>query len=180
MQSPLTPSGKRDPLHKIPTRHIVLFITTSVVVQVSVQVSQLSCPLVAMADAQAQAAGTPCADAPWQDGPKVQAAIEELLKDVNRETVTLRKFRRQVASHLGLGKKGLEGKADEVNVLIKEAIAQQSQTAETASERMAKVIEALGEENRKAKHMIYLATLSHVLPEALARSRAAWQEAPAH
>ena len=98
----------------------------------------------------------------------MQAAIEELLKDVDRETVTLRKFRRQVASHLGLGRKGLESKADAVNALIKEAIAQQSQTAETASERMGKVIEALGEENTKAKQIIYLATLSHVLPETLA------------
>ena len=38
---------------------------------------------------------------PWDDEPKVKAAVEDLLQQVCAETVTVRKFRRQVASHLG-------------------------------------------------------------------------------
>ena len=36
--------------------------------------------------------------------------------------INLRKFRRQVASHLGLGKKSLEGMAETVNGMVKERL----------------------------------------------------------
>ena len=39
----------------------------------------------------------------WDDAPKVQAAIHELLASVDHSHCSVRKFRRLVASHLGYG-----------------------------------------------------------------------------
>lgn len=104
---------------------------------------------------------------PWDDEPKVKAAVEDLLQQVCAETVTVRKFRRQVASHLGLGKKGLEDKAEEVNAIIKEALSKHSE-GETSAQMIARTVECLGPEDTQAKQMVYLLTISRVLPGTLA------------
>ena len=125
--------------------------------------------------AQAEPATASEADAPPGDAEeascaaKVKAAIAELLPDKDTSHVTLRKFRRMLASHLGLGKKGLEGKAEEVNSLIREALAAQaSSSVETPVQRMAKVVQEVGDEVNGAKGLVYLATISRVLPGTLA------------
>ncbi len=105
-----------------------------------------------------------------EDASKVQAAIDELLQTVNCQTVTIRKFRRQVASHLGLGKKGLEAQAESVNAMIKSTLAKQSCSQETPAQQMAKLLQELGEEDRTAKQYVYLCTLSRILPETLEAS----------
>ena len=105
----------------------------------------------------------------WDDAPKVQAAIHELLASVDHSHCSVRKFRRLVASHLGYGKKGLEDKAELVNALIKESMDKAAKQPETPAQRMAKIIEDLGQENKGAKQYVYLVTLSRVLPDTLAQ-----------
>ena len=98
--------------------------------------------------------GNPAASAgsatePWADEARISAAVDELLPRKDLENVTIRKFRRQVASHLGLGKKGLEDKADACNILIKQAIAKLGQTPDTPAQRIAKLVDELGAETKQ-------------------------------
>ena len=121
----------------------------------------------------AAADATPVATAPeeeaWEDAAKVEAAIDELLPAQGLEAVTLRKFRRQVASHLGFGKKGLEAKADRVNAMIKQALTKLRPPHGSPAERMAALVQELGEDCADNKQLVHLVTLSRVLPETLAQ-----------
>ena len=97
------------------------------------------------------------------------AAIQQLLEGVDHDNTPIYKFRRKVAQHLGLGKKGLEHKASEVNELVKVALAKkQSEATESSAEWIAKVVTELGEEDTSAKLLVYLVTISRVLPATLA------------
>ena len=104
----------------------------------------------------------------WEDAHTVQEAIAELLTATELSNCSVRKFRRQVASHLGLGKKGLETKAELVNAMIKDSVQKVSKQPETPAQRMAKIVEDLGAEKPGAKQFVYFGTLSRLLPETLA------------
>ena len=57
--------------------------------------------------------------AEWAElSPKVASAISELLGDVDKKTTSLKKMRRRLAEHLGLGKKGLELHVEAVSSLL--------------------------------------------------------------
>ena len=53
---------------------------------------------------------------------KVRKAVAELLPDVDLNQVSVYKFRCMLARHLGLGKKGLEDTAEDVNTWIQDAV----------------------------------------------------------
>ena len=99
---------------------------------------------------------------------KVQAAIDELLAATELANCSIRKFRRQIASHLGLGKKGLEEKAELVNAMIQESVKKFAKQQETPAQRIAEIIEGAGKESKGAKQYVYLVTFSHLLPTTLA------------
>ena len=102
------------------------------------------------------------------------------LAGTDLDTVTLSKFRRQVARHLGLGKKGLEHVAAQVNDWIKEAVAAKAQaSAQTPEQRMAAVVGDLGAESAAAKLLVHFITISRVLPDTLAATDLRPRLAPA-
>jgi hypothetical protein len=97
------------------------------------------------------------------------ATIAELLPKTDMQDVSVYKFRRSVALHLGVGRKGLEDKADDVNQWIEQAVKAKTEKAvQTPSQRLAAVLEDLGKEVSSKKTQIHFLTFSRVLPETLA------------
>ena len=74
-----------------------------------------------------------------------------------------------LARHLGLGKKGLEDTAEDGNTWIQDAVDFKAQlSTQTAAQRMAAIVEDLGQELSSQKSVAHFLTLSRVLPETLA------------
>ena len=64
-------------------------------------------------------------------------AVADLLEGDDLQQVSLYKFRRELARHMGLGKKGLEDDATVVNGWIQEAVAAKVKTAQgTPAQRL--------------------------------------------
>ena len=100
---------------------------------------------------------------------KVRKAVAELLPNVDLNQVSVYKFRCMLARHLGLGKKGLEDTAEDVNTWIQDAVVFKAQlSTQTAAQRMAAIVEDLGQELSSQKSVAHFLTLSRVLPETLA------------
>ena len=117
------------------------------------------------------AAVSPAASAPAA-GPsteQIKASVAELLATVDRDSTSVFKFRRMVSQHMGLGKKGLEARADEVNDLIKQAV-QTSSPSATPAQRIAAIVQDLGDEDGDHKGVAYLGTISRVLADTQAAS----------
>ena len=117
------------------------------------------------------AAVSPAASAPAA-GPsteQIKASVAELLATVDRDSTSVFKFRRMVSQHMGLGKKGLEARADEVNDLIKQAL-QTSSPSATPAQRIAAIVQDLGDEDGDHKGVAYLGTISRVLADTQAAS----------
>jgi hypothetical protein len=111
--------------------------------------------------------------AEWAElSPRVAAEISERIHGVNQKTTSLKKMRRMLSEHLGLGKKGLELHIEAVSVLIASAVQEVTAAGQpkvfTPAERMASIVQDLGDELTEAKQCVYLATVSRVLPETLA------------
>jgi hypothetical protein len=95
------------------------------------------------------------------------AGVRVLLQDTDLQQMSLGKLRRKLARHLGLRKEGLDDRADEVRELAKRAIAVAAAPVSPA-DAMATMLAGLGEEDTAAKQLVYLVTISRVLPETLA------------
>lgn len=99
---------------------------------------------------------------------RVRGAISELFPQANIHEVSLKEFRQSVSSHLGHGQDGLEPHADLVNTWIKEAACStEGQDSQTAEEKMASIVQELGEPPPNFKHMVHFVTISRVLPGTL-------------
>ena len=68
---------------------------------------------------------------PQVDEDTARKAIADLLEGTDLQQVSLYKFRRELARHMGLGKKGLEDQATVVNGWIQEAVAAKVKTAQS-------------------------------------------------
>ena len=96
---------------------------------------------------------------------RLHAAAQELLPQADLNNTSKRKFRKQVSDHLGWGRKGLDPFAEQVNELLKEAVAQQLPPPETAEGSVATIIKDLGDAVDVAKN-VYLLTIARTLPNA--------------
>ena len=96
---------------------------------------------------------------------RVRGAIAELLPAVDLQQVSVYDFRCQIARHLGLGRKGLEASADQVNVWIREAVDNRVARAEQSpAQRMEAILEVLGSEDESKKTQVHFITFSRLLP----------------
>jgi hypothetical protein len=99
---------------------------------------------------------------------EIQAAMKELLAaSPEAKTMSLGKFRKKVACHLDLGKKGLDDRAEEFAAWTK-ALMDAQQAPQTPAQHMAHIVESVGEEVTGFQCMVYLATVSRLLPETVA------------
>ena len=111
-----------------------------------------------------QANGEKVVDSAEHTPEEIQAAMKEFLADPGARKLTLGKFRKKVACHLGLGKNGLDDKAEEFVAWAKALMdAQHGPPAPEA--HMAEVVAAVGEEVAGFQCLVYLATVSRLLPE---------------
>ena len=103
----------------------------------------------------------PPADAGDLTPGQIQGAIRELLNGADVAHLSLGKFRKQVARHLGLGKKGLDGKAVEFASWTKALVEERERP--TPAAHIAEVVESMGEEVAGFQCIVYLATVSRLL-----------------
>lgn len=97
---------------------------------------------------------------------QLEKAVKDLFNDVDANKLSIKKFRRRVARHLGLDTKDLDSRSDEVSGLIQKLFAEAA-APPTAEELIASVLQELGEEVQGLQSYVFLATLSQLLPETL-------------
>ena len=113
----------------------------------------------------AEAAGPPPDAEPERFELRVRGAVAELLPGVDLQQVSVCDFRQKVARHLGLGRRGLEAAAEQVNLWIREAVDHRAASAEQSPEqRLEAVLKELGQENGSRKTQVHLLTFSRLLP----------------
>ena len=95
---------------------------------------------------------------------QLEVAVKELLNDVDANKMSLKKFRRKLATHLGLAKKDLDSRCDEVSGLVQKVLMDMS-APPTPEELIVSVLHEVGEEVQGFQSRVFLATLSQLLPE---------------
>ena len=120
--------------------------------------------------AAAPGAGDPDVDVQTFSAEEARGAIKEFLEGADRGDMTLDSVRQMVAERIGLSAEGLESRADDVNALItecfcaKQAILHADQP-EGPQQRMARIVDELGQERDTPRQTGYLVTISRVLPD---------------
>jgi hypothetical protein len=95
---------------------------------------------------------------------ELEKAVSELLLETPTH-VTMRKFRRKLARHLGLDKNGLDRRAGEVTDLVKAKLAAKAEQPTPAQRMQGLISEVLGEESNPTRQCyVYLVTISRALP----------------
>ena len=81
--------------------------------------------------------------------------------------MSLRKFKKIIARRLGVTKEEVGNFGDVVKDLVKEHFAPKMQQ-QTPQQQMAALLEELGEEGENGSQLVYLVTISRVLPDTIA------------